>query len=72
MEYPYLGFKNANGSDKLSQETSVIVFFTSENQGVVVHNNNVDNPNELFGKYGTFNEDDFYFYPEENTVILQN
>lgn len=71
MEYPYLGFKNTDGSSVLSKE-SVIVFFTEENQGVVVHSNVVDNPNEQFGHYGTFNEDDFYFYPEENTVILQN
>lgn len=71
MEYPYLGFKNSNGSSALTAD-SVIVLFTSENHGVVVHSNVVDNPSEAFGAYGTFNEDDFYFYPEENTVILQN
>lgn len=71
MEYPYLGFKNADGSSTLSND-SVVVFFTSENQGVVVHNNSEAKSNDSFGKYGTFNEDDFYFYPEENTVILQN
>ena len=71
MEYPYLGFKNADGSD-IPTKNSLIVFFTSENKGAVVHNINNDNPNEAFGKNGTFNEDDFYFYPEENTVTLQN
>ena len=71
MEYHYLGFKNADGSDTPTQN-SLIVFFTSENKGVVVHNNNNGNPNEAFGKNGTFNEDDFDFYPEKNTVIIQN
>lgn len=71
MEYPYLGFKNADGSD-VPTTKSVIVFFTSENKGTVVHNINEGNENEAFGKHGTFNEDDFYFYPEVNTVTLQN
>lgn len=70
MEYPYLGFKNADGSGILSQD-SVIVFFTTENHGVVVHSNS-ETPDELFGNYGTYNEDDFYFYPPHNTIILQN
>lgn len=70
MEYPYLGFRNEDGSGILSND-SVVVFFTSENQGVVVHSAS-DKPADRFGSYGPFNEDDFYFYPEKNTVILQN
>lgn len=70
MEYPYLGFKNADGSSTLSQN-SVIVFFTSENKGVVVHN--INNGDGMpFGKNGSFNEDEFEFYPEKNVVRLQN
>lgn len=71
MEYPYLGFKNENGTNIVGKE-SIIVFFTSENHGVVVHNSDNNSKENAFGTYGEFNEDDFYFYPEENTVILQN
>lgn len=73
MEYPYLGFKNLDGSSVITEKT-LIVFFTSENKGVVVHNiNDTDkNSDTAFGKYGSFNEDEFEFYPEQNTVILQN
>lgn len=73
MEYPYLGFKNEDGSDVLT-EKSIIVFFTSLNKGVVVHNNNENTGNKdlAFGTYGTFDEDEYEFYPEQNTVILQN
>lgn len=72
MEYPYLGYKNMDGETENPNENSVIVFFTSENKGVVVHNNNVDNKAEAFGTYGIFDEDNFEFYPENATVILQN
>lgn len=64
MEYPYLGFKNADGSEKPNSK-SCVVFFTSKNQGVVVHG-------EGFGTNSNFDEDEYLFYPEENTVILQN
>lgn len=70
MEYPYLGYKNENGSLEVTQET-MVVFFTSENKGVVVCNlNNIDN--KPFGTYGSFIEDEFEFYPERNVVRLQN
>ena len=70
MEYPYLGYKNLDDSDELTQN-SVVVFFTSENKGVVVHNinNGTDTP---FGYNGKFNEDEFEFYPEKNVIRLQN
>ena len=73
MEYPYLGFINEDNTHTVNAH-SIIVFFTSENKGVVVHNINENNQNGsfAFGKYGDFVEDDFEFYPEENTVILQN
>lgn len=73
MEYPYLGFKNENGSKVLSDD-SIVVFFTDTNKGVVVHNinENTGNENMRFGRYGAFNEDEFEFYPEQNTVVLQN
>ena len=70
MEYPYLGYKNNNGSEELTQN-SVVVFFTSPNKGVVVHNIN-EGDDMPFGKNGSFNEDDFEFYPERNVIRLQN
>lgn len=73
MEYPYLGFKNENGSKVLSDD-SIVVFFIDTNKGVVVHNinENTGNKDLAFGTYGTFDEDEYEFYPEQNTVILQN
>lgn len=71
MEYPYLGFKNADGSGVVSKN-SIIVFFTSKNHGVIVHNIDESDNENKFGKYTEFNEDEFYFYPEENTVVITN
>lgn len=65
MEYPYLAYK------KVDDEKTVVIMFTSENTGVVVHTE-TDGPMYKFGKNGEFNEDEFSFYPENQYVRLQN
>lgn len=65
MEYPYLGYKTTD------DEKTVVVMFTSENAGVVVHTE-TEGPMYRFGKNSEFDEEDFLFYPPEKFVRLSN
>lgn len=65
MEYPYLGYKEVEGGKK------VVVMFTSENKGVVLHTE-TQGPMYKFGKNGEFDEEDFLFYPEGQCVRINN
>ena len=64
MTYPYLGYKNVEGKD-------VVIFFTNKNIGVIIHSDS-DDPKYKFGKNATFNEDDFDFLPEGQSITIQN
>lgn len=64
MTYPYLGIKRDG-------EKVCVILFTNPGIGVVVHSD-LDDQRFKFGKNASFNEDDFDFYPEGQTVILMN
>ena len=58
MKYPYLGFR-------LIEDRTNVVFFTSENEGVVVLDES-GKDGYTFGTNGTFNEDDYDFLPDKD------
>jgi hypothetical protein len=58
MKYPYLGFR-------LIEDKTNVVFFTSENEGVVVLDE-TGKDGYTFGTNGTFNEDDYDFLPDKD------
>jgi hypothetical protein len=66
MLYPYLGVK------EMSDGGNVIVFFTEQNKGVVVMNESKVENNFIFGKYDSYNEDEFGFLKEGICVRLNN
>jgi hypothetical protein len=58
MNYPYLGFKVVNDKNN-------VVFFTSENQGVVVlDETNIEGM--TFGTNSEFNEEEYDFLPDND------
>jgi hypothetical protein len=58
MNYPYLGIKFVD--DKKN-----VVFFTSENRGVVVLDETMQD-GFTFGTNGEFSEDDYDFLPDKD------
>lgn len=63
--YPYLGYIVEN-------ENNIIVFFISENKGVVLYNDGSQNLDYTVGRLGEFDEDEWEFYPEGSYVRLSN
>ena len=59
MNYPYLGIRF------IEEDKQNIVFFTSENTGVVVLDTTGDESMK-FGTNGPFNEDDYDFLPDKD------
>ena len=59
MNYPYLGIRF------IEEDKQNVVFFTSENTGVVVLDTTNDESMK-FGTNGTFNEDDYDFLPDKD------
>lgn len=64
MEYPYLGIKYIG-------DRHYVVLFAEPETGIIVESN-TDDENTKFGKLGTFDEDQFEFYPEQYYVRLTN
>lgn len=60
MKYPYLGYK-LDEQDRMN-----VVFFTSEDEGVVVLDQTHEE-GQTFGTNGTFNEDDYDFLPDKDS-----
>lgn len=58
MKYPYLGFR-------LIEDRTNVVFFTSENEGVVVLDES-GKDGYTFGTNGIFDEDDYDFLPDKD------
>ena len=58
MDYPYLG-------QKIIDEKTVVVMFTSENEGTVILNE-TDKEKYKFGLHDEFMEEEFDFFPIEN------
>jgi hypothetical protein len=60
MKYPYLGYK-LDEQDRMN-----VVFFTSEDEGVVVLDQTHEE-GQTFGTNSTFNEDDYDFLPDKDS-----
>lgn len=58
MNYPYLGFK-------VVEDKNNVVFFTGENEGVVVLDETMID-GMTFGTNGEFNEDEYDFLPDND------
>ena len=64
MNYPYLGLK-------IKDKKNNVVFFTSENRGVVVLDETGEE-NMMFGLNGEFNEDKSDFLSPEIQISIAN
>lgn len=64
MDYPYLG-------QKIIDEKTVVVMFTSENEGTVILNE-TDKEKYKFGLHDEFIEEEFDFFPIEKVVRINN
>ena len=64
MDYPYLG-------QKIIDEKTVVVLFTSENEGTVILNE-TDKEKYKFGLHDEFMEEEFDFFPIEKVVRINN
>jgi hypothetical protein len=64
MDYPYLG-------QKIIDEKTVVVMFTSENEGTVILNE-TDKEKYKFGLHDEFMEEEFDFFPIEKVVRINN
>ena len=64
MDYPYMG-------QKIIDEKTVVVMFTSENEGTVILNE-TDKEKYKFGLHDEFMEEEFDFFPIEKVVRINN
>lgn len=64
MDYPYLG-------QKIIDEKTVVVMFTSENEGTIILNE-TDKEKYKFGLHDEFMEEEFDFFPIEKVVRINN
>lgn len=64
MKYPYLGMRKFD-------DKQVTILFTELGKGVVVDNQTQDDEYR-FGRYGEFDEDEYDFLPQNVCVRLNN